>query len=690
MTARRRGATVGAMPSHAVPRRPAFRPDVEGLRAVAIVGVLLAHSRVGLAEGGFAGVDVFFVISGFLITGVLVRELDRTGSISLARFFAGRIKRLMPQVLAVVAAVVVASSLLLAPPRADAVASDVMATGVYAMNWRLSESAVDYFAAGDADRPLDHFWSLAVEEQFYIAWPLLLLAVGCAARRRAPGRHGPLAAVLGLVVAVSFAHAVRRTGVAPEQAYFSAATRAWELAAGGLLALALLERRLGARSARAAAWAGAGAIVVATLALGAGSAMPGAPALLPVFGALALLAAGTSAAPSLPTRALTTRPARFVGRISYAWYVWHWPVLVFAAAGGPLTTAEGLAVTLASLVPALITHRWIEEPLRRSKAHLRRPRAILIGAIAGPAVAVASGVALSASLASPAALSASEAEGAAQLRRTGSIQESATALRPRPVDAAEDRGKPYRDGCLVPERATSSPRCVYGARRPLATVVLFGDSHAMQLFPALEHVALRRRWRLVNLTKAGCPPSAASVVSPLSRRRYPECDAWRAYALRRIERDERPALVLAAGSAHHQVLEDGRRLKGEAATQALADGWRPVLRRLRGSADHVVVTSDPPRSPLDVPACVSEHLKQLRRCAFARGPAAAGADAVSDVVRAVDGVRALDLADQLCLAEACPSVIGDVLVYRNSGHLTASFAATLGPWLGRRLPQIAR
>src|SRR5688572_13908840 len=157
--------------------KSAFRPDIEGLRAVAILAVLLSHAGVGLAAGGFAGVDVFFVISGFLITGVLVRELDATGTISLARFFAGRVKRLMPQVLAVIAAVVVASSLLLAPVRADAVASDVMAAGVYAMNWRLSDGAVDYFAAGEADRPLDHFWSLAVEEQFYVAWPPLLLAL---------------------------------------------------------------------------------------------------------------------------------------------------------------------------------------------------------------------------------------------------------------------------------------------------------------------------------------------------------------------------------------------------------------------------------------------------------------------------------------------------------------------------------
>ena len=265
------------MPPPSSSAAPAFRPDVEGLRALAICAVLLAHAGVGITAGGFAGVDVFFVISGFLITQVLVRELDRTGGISLTRFFAGRVKRLMPQVLTAIAAVVAVSSFLLSPVRADAVASDVMAAGVYAMNWRLSESAVDYFAAGDADRPLDHFWSLAVEEQFYFAWPLLLLAVAWLCRRRAPGRHGPLVAVLGIVAVASFAHAIDRAAAVPEQAYFSAATRAWELAAGGLLAVALLERRLGTRAARAAAWTGAGAIAAATLLLDAGAAMPGAP-----------------------------------------------------------------------------------------------------------------------------------------------------------------------------------------------------------------------------------------------------------------------------------------------------------------------------------------------------------------------------------------------------------------------------
>src|SRR5215218_484927 len=216
---------------------PPFRPDVEGLRAIAITAVLLAHAGVGATAGGYVGVDVFFVISGFLITQVLVRELERTGSVSLTRFFAGRVKRLMPQVLTVIAAVAVASSLLLSPVRADAVASDVMAAGMYAMNWRLSAGAVDYFAAGDADRPLDHLWSLAVEEQFYFAWPLLLLVIAWCCRRRT-GARGALVFVLAAVAAASFLLAVRQSAAAPEQAYFSVLARAWELAVGALPARA--------------------------------------------------------------------------------------------------------------------------------------------------------------------------------------------------------------------------------------------------------------------------------------------------------------------------------------------------------------------------------------------------------------------------------------------------------------------
>jgi peptidoglycan/LPS O-acetylase OafA/YrhL len=663
-----------------------FRPDVEGLRAIAIGIVLLAHAGVGFAGGGYVGVDVFFVISGFLITQLLVGELDRRGRVCLARFYARRVKRLMPQVLTVIAVVAAVSSVLLSPVRADVVASDVMAAGAYVMNWRLSADAVDYFAAS-GDRPLDHFWSLAVEEQFYLVWPLVLLAVTWRLRGRGNGGHRALAVALGAVAIASLLYAIERVNAAPDQAYFSAPARAWELALGGLLALRLIDRRLGPRCAAAAAWAGLAAIGAATVAFGDSTPFPGPAALLPTLGAAALLAAGTAATPAAPTRALTLRPLRFVGKVSYAWYVWHWPALVFAAAAwGPLSTAEGLAVVVASFAPTVATHRWIEEPLRRSTLHVRRTRATLAAAVVGPALAVAVGVALSESISSPPALAAREAEGAPQLARTHKIQRAAVAVRPRPRDASADRGRPYYDGCLAGERATTSKPCVYGKRRAKTTVVLFGDSHAMQYFPALQKIALRRHWRLVELTKGGCPPPRVRVIYTLSRRDYTQCDAWREYALRRIERTERPALVIAAASAHYAVVRSGHRLDRSGSTRALADAYAPTLRRLRETVPHVAVLTDSPRPPADIPDCVSRSLEHLRRCAFPRRSAVRDAATVAAGVRRVAGVSVIDPTNRFCLATLCPAVIGDVLVYRNSGHLTASFIETLAPWLARRLP----
>ena len=657
--------------------KPDHRPDIEGLRALALAIVLLAHAGVAVTGGGYVGVDVFFVISGFLITQLLVAELHRTGRVSLTRFYARRIKRLMPQAVTAIVAVALVSSLLLSPVQADGVAADVLAAGAYAMNWHLSAEAVDYFATGAQDGPLDHFWSLAVEEQFYLLWPLLLLAVG--PRRRL------LVAVLGLVAAASLLHAIRRVGVAPEQAYFSAPARAWELALGGLLALALAGRRLPRRAAVAAAWGGVAAIAVATVTFDAATAVPAVPALLPALGAAALLAAGTCATPAAPTRVLALSPVRWVGKRSYAWYVWHWPVLIFAAAAfGPLSAAAGLAVVAVSLIPTVVTHHWIEEPIRRSSAHVRMPRITLAAAPVATALVIACGVGLSWTISSPPLLAAEQAEGAAQLRRTGAVQAAATALRPSPRDADADRGRSYEDGCLAGAGATRSPACVYGARDSRTTVVLFGDSHAMQYFPALERIALRRRWRLVELTKAGCPPQDVRVIYAPARREYPECDAWREHALGRIER-ARPALVVVTASVQYRVVVRGRRLGAGASVRALADGYAPTLGRLQRAAGRVAVVTDAPLPPRDVPACVSAALDDLRRCAFARGPAVARAAAVGAAVERIDGVAVIDPTGEFCLSDVCPAVIGDVLVYRNSGHVTATYAGTITGWLDRRL-----
>jgi peptidoglycan/LPS O-acetylase OafA/YrhL len=645
-----------------------FRGDVEGLRALAIAIVLLAHAGLPLAAGGYVGVDVFFVISGFLITRLLVGELERTGRLSLPRFYARRVRRLMPQALTAILVVAVVSRLVLSPLEADAVLSDVTAAGVYAMNWHLSAQSVDYFASGAADGPLDHFWSLAVEEQFYLVWPLLLLVLG---RRW-------VAPALAAICAASLVYAVQRVGASPEQAYFSTGTRAWELALGGLLAVALTGRRLARWQASAAGWAGLAAIGGATVAFGPGTPVPALPALLPALGAGALVAAGTSAVPAAPTRLLSVGPVRFVGRVSYAWYVWHWPVLILAVAVvGPLSPAAGLAVVAVSFVPTFITYRWIEEPIRRSPI---RVRTAVIAAPATAALVLVGAVAISWSIPSPPTLAAGKAEGAAQLQRTLTLQRSAKALRPTPRQADDDRGHSFEDGCLAGATATRSPRCVYGDGGSRTTVVLFGDSHAMQFFPALEPIAMRRRWRLVQLTKSGCPPEAVDVVYTPLDRDYPECAAWRADALRRIAR-ERPALVVTTSTLGYTVMEHGQRLGADATTRALAAGYRPTLLALRRLVPRVAVLVDTPRPPWDVPDCVSKRPLELRRCAFRRPLAVARARVVAAGAEHVPGVRVIDATGEFCLRQLCPAVIGNVLVYRETGHITASYAATLAPWL---------
>ncbi|HEX5912326.1 MAG TPA: acyltransferase, partial [Rubrobacter sp.] len=337
------------------PPKEGFRPDVEGLRAVAVGVVLLYHAGVPFAPGGYVGVDVFFVISGYLITGLLLRELEKTGTVSLARFYSRRAKRLLPLTVVVLAFVVVLSCLLFDPVRMDEVSLGVVASGLYVMNWLLAARATDYFAAGLQASPIQHFWTLAVEEQFYLLWPTLLLVVVWWSRRIGLGLRPVLATTLAVVVISSLAYSVYSTELQAGAAYFSTLTRGWELALGGLLAL-VPASRLGRQPrwvAFALGWAGLGAIAFATLRFNDGTLFPGYAALVPTLGTAAIIAAGfgieSTMTFAVPVRWLTLGPVRHVGRTSYSWYLWHWPPLVFAATlWGKLSPLEGTAVLAVS------------------------------------------------------------------------------------------------------------------------------------------------------------------------------------------------------------------------------------------------------------------------------------------------------------------------------------------------------
>ncbi|HEX6664971.1 MAG TPA: acyltransferase family protein [Solirubrobacterales bacterium] len=666
------------------PPREGFRADVEGLRAVAIGAVLLCHAGVPLLAGGYIGVDVFFVISGFLITRLLLGEVERTGRISLRRFYARRAKRLLPLSAVLLAAVGVASLLLLSPLRAVEVSGDIISSALYTANWHFAAQSTDYFAQDIEPSPVLHLWSLAIEEQFYLVWPTLMLAVTWLWRRRGASVRPVLWVTLAAVLAGSLALGIALTGSEPASAYFSTFGRAWELALGAALAL-LGVVKLPRIAAAAIGWAGLAAIVYAAFAFDAATPFPGTAALVPTLGTAAVILAGASvhaATRAAPAGLLGLAPVRYVGRISYSWYLWHWPALVFAAViWGPLSVASGLAVVAASLVPTVLTHHLIEDPVRRARTLARFPSRGLALGLGCTAIAVGSGLMLAD--VQPVLQTAPQAtvSGAAALVHESTPQKSADAVRPNPLRARDDRSRAFYDGCLVGIDGTNSNRCLYGDPHGKRTLILFGDSHAMQYFAPLEELARKHHWRLIALTKAECTPGEVPIRSMVADREYSQCRAWREDSLQRIEAASSKAMVVMSGDTAYTPYDaDGNELTGADGAAAMEAGYAETLARIDRAGLRTAVIRDTPASASDVPSCVSKELQNLDSCAFERDR---DPDKEFDARAAVAAPNAhlIDLTAEICPADLCRAVIGNALVYRDKSHLTATFARTLSPWI---------
>jgi peptidoglycan/LPS O-acetylase OafA/YrhL len=712
----------GAVPvDPPVPSSPSwrFRPDVEGLRAVAIVAVVGYHVGLPGFGGGFVGVDVFFVISGFLITGLLVAEVDRHGGVSLARFWARRARRLLPAATLVLAVVSLLSWFAL--PRLDhrSVGLDVVASALYVSNVRFAAQATDYLASDAAPSPVLHFWSLGVEEQFYVVWPLLVLAVALLARRRtADGvRRQHLALVLAALGAASFVLSLWLTARAQPWAFFGMPTRAWEFALGGLLAIgATRVLALPASLRRAAGWVG-GAVLLASVVLVDGDRpYPGTQALWPVLGTAALILAGASgadrAAAGSISGPLMAWPMRALGRLSYSWYLWHWPALVLATAvWRDLPTPVLLVVALLMLVPAALSYRFVEQPLRhRPSLVASSRRSLLLGlvlslsaALCGALLAVLPGGGAWASAAPAAAPEADGGRGAAPAAPgattspgpvpSGSPQAITWPkgpLTPDPTEARGDLPVIYSDGCHLSIAATDPPECAYGGTRSSTTVVLFGDSHAAQWFPALRRVAEKNGWRLVVRTKSGCPAPDVTILQRRLSRPYDECDTWRAAVLDELVRT-RPALVVAAGTRTDSLVDrgSGDPIASSAAGDEWKAGWRRTLAPLEKAGIAVAVLRDTPWPGKDMASCVDRNHDQPSACDVSRK----ALDSPAYDVRTAAGsptARGVDLSDVICDADRCPATRGKYLVYRDTDHLTATFARALAPYLDERLrPLIA-
>ena len=319
-----------------------------------------------------------------------------------------------------------------------------------------------------------------------------------------------------------------------------------------------------------------------------------------------------------PAGLLALRPVRYVGRISYSWYLWHWPALIFAAViWGPLSVPAGLAVVAASWIPTAATHRWIEDPVRLSRVLSLRPnRALAIG-LGCMAVGVGAGLLLTDLQPVLRTAPLSAVKGAAALPSQPYPQQRAEAVRPSPLRASADRSRMYYEGCLVGIDGTNSNRCLYGDRGGRRTLILFGDSHALQYSPALEALAKAHDWRLIVLTKAECSPAEVRIRSLVARREYTQCDAWREKELRRIELgDDSTVVVISGDTVYTPYGEGGEELHAAAGAAAMEAGYLATLTRIHRAGMRTVVIKDTPVSTSDVPGCVSESLQNLESCAF--------------------------------------------------------------------------
>jgi peptidoglycan/LPS O-acetylase OafA/YrhL len=714
--------------------REGFRPDLEGLRAIAVSLVLLYHAAVPGFGGGYVGVDVFFVLSGFLISGLLLRELETTGTISLASFYARRLRRLLPAVALLILVTVVVSVLVLSPLRAADVAADGVAAALYASNLRFAVQATDYLQSELAPSPLLHLWSLGVEEQFYLFWPALFLIV----TRAGSNRVRRIGVVVATVTVGSFALSLWLTNASAPWAFFSLPSRAWELGIGAILAvaasrLATLPRAL----ASAAGWLGLAMIGAAGLLIDTNTPFPGTAALLPTLGTALAMLPGMGGYSGGPVKLLGWRPARFLGRISYSLYLWHWPLLVLPTAfvGQTLPLVGRVGLMLAAIPIAYASQHWLEDPIRQGRLVGIVPRRNL--ALAGALSVVVASASLGLGFVTAqrlAAATAGSATGpgtgdAGPLPELGGLAATPTAptaeSSPDPGGPSPDPGGPspaaspaasptasfppppggpvpadlipslgnaradlpriYGNGCHLPELATTIPECAFGDVASSTTVVLFGDSHAAQWFPALERLSIERHWRLVSLTRSACTPASITVWDASLKRAYVECDDWRGRVLERIVA-EQPDLVIVAGSHPIRSAASG----GPAAADggvALAAGLRETLDRLVPLAAEVALIGDTPKFDLDPPDCLSAHLDQTLACSEPRATMVDSTWQETEArIATASGAAFVDPTNWACPTDPCPAVVGRYLVYRDQHHLATPYVTALRDRLAAVLP----
>lgn len=686
----------------------AKRRDIEGLRAIAVGIVLLYHAGFSWMQGGYIGVDVFFVISGFLITSLLVREREDTGRISLSNFYSRRARRILPMSAVVVLATMIASLRWLEPLRRESLGVDAIGTATFSSNLIFADRGADYLQASLPPSPLQHYWSLAVEEQFYLVWPALIILVTVGVRHT----RLKVGITSGVVAIGSFIACMALMDSAPAWAFFSPHTRAFELAIGALLAVLPMTRHRIARAAEvSASWIAVMGIFVVAVLFDDSIRFPGPWALLPVV--LTAIAIRGGDATYGPTWLLRAPPMQWLGSRSYSAYLWHWPVLILteAARGEKLTLSQASACIVISLALSELSFRFIENPLHFNKKIVGL-RALSLS-VSLLIVVVGSGMLMRNNPPVLASTDIIDAPTLTTTTTTPSSTESTTTIPAVPtaptlppitraippvVESLTIKRVPqnltptlgrvyldepeiYKNNCHVNFGSTQPKDCVYGNPDSTKVVGLYGDSHAAQWFPALKLAAEQNDWKLIIYTKRGCPPANILTYSSVLGQTYTQCGYWRKNVKKKMRADGVKVVLVVHFdrllSASNQLpiwQKDWR------------DGLQTTIKELRRIGAEPVLFADTPYPGRDVPTCLSSNINNVQQCTLAVSESFREdiAEVRSDL-SIENNVALLQTRDWFCNKTVCPPIVGNILVYRDDNHITTTYAEFLAPLLASTL-----
>jgi peptidoglycan/LPS O-acetylase OafA/YrhL len=649
--------------------RLGYRGDVEGLRAIAILLVVACHAKVTWLAGGFVGVDVFYVLSGYLITGLLVQEIHTTGTLRFANFYARRLRRLLPALLLMLAVVCVLGRLLLAADGQDQQALAATSAALWLSNFHFAFANMDYFAPGAETNLFLHTWSLGVEEQFYLVWPLLVvLAMGAWAGAKEKPSTRCLKRVFGGVFVLALVLSLYWTWHSPRLAFYMMPSRAWQFALGALVFLIVGTPKyqtgtwkLGPVWSVIAGWSGLVMVLAAALLIDGSVPYPGYWALLPTLGTALVLAAGAGQAGWWEANNwLRTRPMQALGRVSYSWYLWHWPVLLLGAE--LINVRNGwnrLSLVLLSLLIAVLSYHFFETPIRHNRKLLAKPR---MAVFVGLAIMILAGsFALRWQNASRARM-----KEPAQLRF---------------VAAHSDAPVIYSMGCDDWYHSARVQICSFGDSHAKHTAVAIGDSVGLQWFPAYARVFDKPDWRLLVLTKSSCPMVDAPFFYSRISREYTICGEWRRAALREVAALNPDIAILGSTFTYPYTRKQW------------IDGTRDVLRALEGHVREIYIMRATPVLPFDGPSCLAPRSRLYRVLSERATCTSASYTTQFDdawrwlhaSIQPFPNVHLIDLNGEICPHGTCRAELNGKIVYRDDMHMTASFASSLAPVVGRAL-----